>query len=173
MPAKKKPASKVAAKPAAKDKSPAVKPIPDGMRSVTPHLICAGAADAIEFYQRAFGAKLVMRLPAPDGKIMHAQLRIGDSMVFLVDENPQWNCLGPKTRGGTSVTIHLFSEDADALARRAVKAGATLKMPVAEMFWGDRYGVIEDPWGHAWSLATHVKDLTPAQIAQNMKAMCG
>lgn len=169
----KKPARKTAAKPAAKKKPAAVKWRPDNMHIVTPHLVCAGAADAIEFYKKAFGATEVMRMPSPDGKIMHAEIRIGGAAVFLTDEAPAWGALGPNARGGSSVTIHLFTEDADALAERAAKAGATIKVPVQEMFWGDRYGQLVDPFGHAWSVATHVKDLSPAQIAENMKAACG
>jgi PhnB protein len=150
---------------------PKVKPIPDGMRTVTPHLICAGAANAIEFYKKAFGAVEESRLPGPDGKIMHARIRIGDSAVMLFDENPQCGALGPKALKGSPVTIHLYVEDADATAARAVKAGATLRMPVEDMFWGDRYGVLEDPFGHHWSVATHVRDLSDAQIMEGMKQM--
>ena len=149
---------------------PAVKPIPDGMHSLTPHLICADAAGAIEFYQRAFGAVETMRLPAPGGKLMHAAVRIGDSTLMLVDEMPEWGALGPKALKGTPVTMHLFVEDVDAVVARAVAAGATVKMPVADMFWGDRYGVLQDPFGHQWSVATHQRDLSPQQIAEGMKS---
>ena len=117
---------------------PKVKPIPEGMHSVTPHLVCAGAADAIEFYKKAFGAIEMARLPGPDGKLMHAMIRIGDSAVMLVDENPEWGMLGPKALKGSSVAIHLYVEDADAFAARAVKAGAKITMPLDDMFWGDR-----------------------------------
>jgi PhnB protein len=159
------------AKPAPETKPRAVKSVPEGMHTVTPHLVCAGAADAIEFYKKAFGAIEVMRIPAPDGKLMHAMIRIGDSAVMLVDEFPDWGCLGPKTRG-TSVTIHLAVENVDALFNRAVAAGATAKMPVQDMFWGDRYGMVVDPFGHAWSIATHVRDLTPEQILEASKSAC-
>ena len=145
--------------------APKAKPVPDGFRTVTPHLICAGAADAIEFYKKAFGATEMFRLPGPDGRLMHASIMIGDSMIMLVDEMKEMGALGPKSRGGTPVGIHLQVEDADALFARAVAAGAAVKMPVMDMFWGDRYGVVVDPFGHEWSIATHIRDLTPDEIA--------
>lgn len=147
------------------------KPIPEGMPSVTPHLVCAGAAAAIEFYKKAFGAVEQGRLPGADGRIMHAMLRIGDSPVMLVDEMPEWGALGPKTLKGSPVTLHLYVDDADAFAARAVKAGAKITMPVADMFWGDRYGKLEDPFGHHWSVATHVRDVTPDEMKQAMQKM--
>jgi PhnB protein len=151
----------------------AAKPIPEGMHTVTPHLICAGAADAIEFYKRAFGATEISRLPGPGGKLMHAAVRIGDSTVMLVDEAPQWGALGPKALKGSPVVIHLYVADVDAVAAQAVAAGATLTMPVADMFWGDRYGQIEDPFGHRWSIATHVRDVAPADMQKAMQQqMC-
>jgi len=150
---------------------PAIKPIPEGMHTVTPHLICAGAAEAIEFYKRALGATEVARLPGPDGKVMHAQIRIGDSAVMLTDEAPAWNALGPKALKGTPVTIHLYVADVDAFAARAVKAGAKAIMPVGDQFWGDRYGVLEDPWGHHWSVATHVRDVSPEEMREAMRKM--
>ena len=150
-----------------------VKPIPDDMHTVTPHLVVAGAADAIEFYKKAFGAKEEARLPGPDGKIMHALVRINGSAVMLVDENPQWGMLGPKALKGTPVTIHLYVEDTDGFVGRAVKAGAKVTMPVADMFWGDRYGVIEDPFGHHWSVATHVRDVSMEEAQQAMQKMAG
>jgi uncharacterized glyoxalase superfamily protein PhnB len=146
-------------------------PIPQGMHSVTPHLVCAGAADAIEFYKKAFGAVESARLPGPNGKLMHAMIRIGDSPVMLVDESPEMGMLGPKALKGTPVTIHLYVEDADAFVGRATKAGAKVTMPVDEMFWGDRYGVLEDPFGHHWSVATHVRDVSPEEMQQAMKKM--
>lgn len=148
-----------------------IKPIPEGMRTVTPHLVCAGAADAIKFYKKAFNAVEVMRLPEPDGKIMHAQIKIGDSTVMLVDEFPQMGALGPKSLKGSPVTIHLFVEDVDAFAKRAVRAGAKMTMPISDMFWGDRYGQLEDPFGHRWSMATHVRDMSPKEIQQAMAKM--
>jgi uncharacterized glyoxalase superfamily protein PhnB len=141
------------------------------MRSVTPHLVVAGAARAIEFYKQAFGAEEVTRLPGPDGRLMHAHLTIGDSAVMLVDEFPDWGSLGPKALKGTAVTIHLYVNDADAVFDRAVKAGAKVKMPIAEQFWGDRYGQVEDPFGHLWSIATHVRDVAPAECPERMKKM--
>jgi uncharacterized glyoxalase superfamily protein PhnB len=141
------------------------------MHSVTPHLVCAGAADAIEFYKKAFGAVEMARLPGPDGKIMHAMIRIGDSAVMLVDESPGWGMLGPKALKGSPVTIHLYVEDADALAARAVKAGARITMPLEDMFWGDRYGTLVDPFGHRWSVGTHIRDVTMEEMQQAMKTM--
>ncbi len=146
------------------------KPIPAGMHSLTPHLIVAGAAQAIEFYKQAFLAVEIMRLPGPQGRLMHAQLRIGDSTLMLVDEMPEHGCVGPKALKGSPVTIHLFVEDVDAVVAQAVAAGAKLAMPVADMFWGDRYGKLEDPFGHHWSVATHVRDLTPEEMIQGMQA---
>ncbi|HEY4299303.1 MAG TPA: VOC family protein [Candidatus Didemnitutus sp.] len=150
-----------------------VKAIPEGMHAVTPHLVCAGAADAIEFYKKAFGAVEEGRLPGQNGKLMHAMIRIEGSAVMLVDEMPEWGALGPKALKGSPVTIHLYVEDADAFAARAVAAGAKITMPVADMFWGDRYGKLEDPFGHHWSVATHVRDVTPAEMQQAMQQMGG
>jgi PhnB protein len=147
------------------------KPVPEGMHSVTPHLICAGAADAIEFYKKAFGAVEEARLPAPGGKIMHAMIRIGDSAVMLVDEMPEWGALGPKSLKGSPVTVHLYVENADATVERAVKAGAKVTMPLADQFWGDRYGKLEDPFGHHWSIATHVRDVSVEEMQRAMQAM--
>ncbi len=154
---------------AAPQSSPAVKRIPDGFRTVTPHLICAGAAEAIAFYQAAFGAIEIARIPGPGGKLIHAAIRIGDSIVMLVDEFPDMGAASPLALKGSSVTIHLYVENADAAFERAVKAGATVQMPLEDRFWGDRYGQLTDPFGHAWSIATHVRDLTSEQIAENMK----
>ena len=146
------------------------KAIPEGYHTITPHLIVKGAAEAIEFYKNAFGAEEVMRMPGPDGMIMHSELRIGDSHFMLNDEFPNFGKMGPKSIGGTAVTIHLYVSDVDALYARAVKAGAKATMPIADMFWGDRYGQIEDPFGHQWSLATHKEDLTPEECMERMKA---
>jgi PhnB protein len=150
---------------------PQVKPIPAGMTSVTPHLVCAGAAQAIDFYKKAFGAVEESRMPGPNGKVMHALIRINGAAIMLVDEAPEWCMLGPNALKGSPVTIHLYVEDADAFAAKAVKAGAELTMPVSEQFWGDRYGCLTDPFGHKWSVATHVRDLTPEQMMEGMKAM--
>jgi uncharacterized glyoxalase superfamily protein PhnB len=148
-----------------------VKPIPEGMHSVTPHLVCAGAAEAIEFYKKAFGAVEGARLPGPDGKLMHAMIRIGDSAVMLVDEMPQWGALGPKSLKGSPVTIHLYVEDVDAVVKRAVSLGAKVTMPVDDMFWGDRYGKLEDPFGHHWSIGTHKREVTSEEMQQAMRDM--
>jgi uncharacterized glyoxalase superfamily protein PhnB len=148
-----------------------IKPIPDGMHTLTPHLVCAGAADAIGFYKAAFGAIELMRLPGPEGKLMHAMLRIGDSALMLTDEFPQMGALGPKALKGSPVTLHLFVPDVDAAIARAVTAGGKLLMPAEDMFWGDRYGLVEDPFGHRWSIATHLQDLTPEQIQKNLAAL--
>lgn len=148
---------------------------PSRMPPVTPHLVVDGAAKAIAFYEKAFGAKEMARLEGPDGKMWHACVEIAGAPVMLVDEFPDMGSLGPKARKGTSVTIHLNVPDADALAERAVAAGATLIMPVADAFWGDRYGQIEDPFGHRWSIATHVRDMTLDEIKAAMPIMaeCG
>jgi PhnB protein len=150
-----------------------VNPIPNGMHTVTPHLVCGGAADAIEFYKQAFGAVESVRLPGPQGKLMHAMIRIGDSAVMLVDEFPDCGALGPKSLNGSPVTIHLYVEDVDATVERAVAAGAKVIMPVDDMFWGDRYGQVEDPFGHHWSIATHIRDLSPEEIQAAAAKACG
>ena len=141
----------------------------DACQTVTPHLVCAGAADAIDFYKRAFGAKENMRLAGANGKVMHASIRIGNANIMLVDELPEWGSLSPITLGGSPVTIHLYVDDVDAFVKRAVEAGAILRMPVQDMFWGDRYGAIEDPYGHKWSVATHLKDMSTSEIEEAMK----
>ena len=146
------------------------KAIPDGFNTLTPHIIVQDATRAIDFYKKAFGAQEQTRHMAPDGKtVMHAQLKIGNSMLMLANEFPPM-CVSPKARGGTSVTLHLYVENVDAAFDRAVKAGCTVKMPVSDQFWGDRYGQVEDPFGHLWSLGTHKVDLTKQQIAQNAQA---
>ena len=151
--------------------TPGTRPVPQGMHTVTAHLVCDGASDAIEFYKKAFGATETTRLPGPDGRLMHASIRIGDSTVMLVDEMPQHGSLGPKSLKGTAVILHLYVDDADAFAARAAAAGAKITLPVSEMFWGDRYGQLEDPFGHRWSVATRVRDLTPQQIQEAMQKM--
>ncbi|HVK31534.1 MAG TPA: VOC family protein [Burkholderiaceae bacterium] len=148
---------------AAKPRNP-----PEGMHSLTPHLVCDDAAAAIDFYKAAFGAVETMRLPGPNGKLIHAALRIGDSTLMLVDQNPEWGALGPKLLKGSPVTIHLYVPDADATAAQAVKAGATVTMPVADAFWGDRYGQLQDPFGHSWSVATPQRVLSADQIREAM-----
>ena len=147
-------------------------PIPAGLEHLIPHLVCSPCAEAIEFYKQAFGAEEVARMPSPDGRIMHAEIKIGGNMVFLVDDFPEY-CGGksstPKALTGTPVTIHRYVENCDAAIERAQKAGATVQMPPMDMFWGDRYGVIVDPFGHKWSLATHLKDMTPDETQAAMK----
>ncbi len=150
-----------------------VKPIPDGMHSVTPHLVCAGAAEAIGFYKKAFKAIEVSRMAGKDGKLMHAMIRIGDSAVMLMDEMAEWRAFGPKVLRGSPVTIHLAVEDVDAAAAQAVAAGAKITMPIADMFWGDRYGVLEDPFGHLWSVGTHMRDVSPQEMKEAMTKMGG
>jgi uncharacterized glyoxalase superfamily protein PhnB len=157
-------------KPTTKQKS-ATNPIPEGMHTVTPHLICAGASEAIEFYKHAFGATELSRMPGSDGKVMHASIRIGDSVLMLNDEMPEWGSFGAKHFRGSPVTIHLYVENADALFEQAVRAGAKVTMPLADMFWGDRYGKVEDPFGHQWSIATHVRDVTPDEMQNAMEQM--
>lgn len=150
---------------------PKISPIPSGFHTVTPHLVCDGAADAIEFYKSAFGAAEVCRHAGPDGRIFHAQVRIGDSPVMLFDEMPDCGALGPRALKGSSVTIHLSVENADEVFGQAVIAGAKIKMPMQEMFWGARYGVVEDPFGHNWSIATQVRDVSSAELQQAAEKM--
>lgn len=147
-----------------------VKPVPEDMHRVTPHLICAGAAKAIEFYKKAFGAVEEARLPGQDGRLMHAVIRIHGDAVMLVDEMPEWGALSPKALKGSPVTLHLYVEDVDAFVKRALDAGAKLTMPVQDMFWGDRYGKLEDPFGHHWSVATHVRDVSLEEAQKAMHA---
>ena len=148
----------------------ATKPIPEGYHTVTPYVAVDDAAQAIDFYKRAFGAKERMRMEAPGGKIGHAELQIGDSLVMLSDPFPQSSVRPPKELGGTSAGVFLYVEDVDAVVKQAVDAGATVTMEVADQFWGDRFGTVSDPFGHSWSLATHVEDLTPEEIAERGKA---
>jgi PhnB protein len=151
-----------------------VKPVPEGYHTLTPHLFVKGATQAIEFYKQAFAAEEIMRAPAPDGKtLMHAELKIGDSRLFLVDECPEMGGLGPQSLGGTAVTIHMFVEDVDTVFNRAIAAGAKEAMALVDAFWGDRYGQVIDPFGHRWSLATRKEDLTPEEITQRAKTAFG
>jgi uncharacterized glyoxalase superfamily protein PhnB len=148
-------------------------PIPAGRENLIPHLVCDPCADAIEFYKQAFGAEEISRVPAPGGqKLMHAEIRIGDKVLFLNDDFPEM-CGGtaqnPKALGGTPVTIHQYVTDCDAAIQRAADAGATVKMPAMDMFWGDRYGMVTDPFGHSWSFATHTSDPTPEEMAKAME----
>lgn len=145
---------------------------PKGMHTVTPHLVCDRASEAIDFYVKAFGAKEAARIKGRDGKLLHARLTIGDSSIYLVDEFPDFGSFSPKATKGTPVSIHLYVDDVDAFVDRAVKAGAKTLMPVQDMFWGDRYGLIEDPFGHHWSVATHQRDLTNEEIQKAADEMC-
>ena len=142
-----------------------VKKIPEGMNTVTPHLVCKGASEAIEFYKKAFGAEDLGRVSdGKGGKLIHALISIGDSKVMLVDEFPEWGFYGPPSLNGSPITIHLYVDDVDAVVDRAVQCGAKITMQVQDMFWGDRYGRIEDPFGHLWSVATHIRDVTPEEM---------
>jgi len=138
--------------------------IPEGFHTITPYLVVDGADAAIELYQRALGAVVVEVSRMPDGKLMNAQLRIGNSMLMLNDEFPDYGALGPKKVGGTSVTLHLFTEDVDALWAQATAAGFQVEMPLENQFWGDRYGQLKDPFGHSWSLASRITNLTPEEM---------
>ncbi len=148
----------------------ATKPIPEGYHSVTPYLAVDDAAQAIQYYKQAFGAKERVRMHAPDGKIGHAELEIGDALVMLSDPFPQSTTRPPTELGGTSVSVFIYVEDVDAIVKQAVDAGATVTMEVADQFWGDRFGSVTDPFGHSWSIATHVEDLTPEEVAERGKA---
>ena len=153
-------------------KKSSVKAVPEGMHTITPHLVCAGAVKAIEFYKKAFGATELMKLETPDGRLMHGRVQIGDSILMLFDEMSECGALSPLALKGSPVVIHLQVENVDAMFAQAVTAGATAKMPPADMFWGDRYCVLEDPFGHQWSIATHVQDLSPEQLQEAAKSAC-
>ena len=148
-----------------------VKPIPDGYHTATPYLIIQGAAAALDFYKKAFGATELMRMAKPDGRIGHAEIRIGDSCIMLADEVPEMGYRGPKSLGGTPVSILLYFGDVDAVVARAVAAGAKLTRPVQDQFYGDRSGVIEDPFGHLWTIATHKEELSPEEMDRRVAAM--
>jgi PhnB protein len=151
-----------------------VKPIPRGYHIVTPSLVVRGADRAIAFYKNAFGAREKLRMPGPDGKVMHAELQIGDSIVMVADESPEMGSRSPQTVGGASSSLLIYTKDVDALFQRALAAGATVQMPVADMFWGDRYGKVVDPFGHEWQLATRRENLTPKEMAKRgAAAMAG
>ena len=142
------------------------KPIPEGFHSITPHMVIRDASKAIEFYKKAFGAEEIMRMPGPGGQgVMHAELKIGNSIVMMCDEMPgMGNSKSPESLNGTCVGLHIYVEDVDKAFQRAIDAGATVAMPVMDTFWGDRYGKLTDPFGHGWSIATHKQDLTPDEI---------
>jgi PhnB protein len=150
----------------------AVRAIPEGYHTVTPSLVVQNAAEAIEFYKRAFGAEELYRMSSPDGQqIWHAEIEIGDSRVMLNDEFPDMGARGPQSIGGTPVSLHLYVEDADAWFRRAIDAGATVSMPLEDTFWGDRYGQVTDPFGHQWALATHKEDMSEEELRRRAETM--
>lgn len=149
----------------------AVKPIPEGYHSVTPYLIVAGAADALDFYRRAFNATERMRMTMPGGKVGHAEIQIGDSVVMLADEFPEMGAKGPLSIGGTAVGMCVYVEDVDQQFQQAVVAGAKVERPLQDQFYGDRSGTIVDPFGHKWTLATHKEDVTPEEMERRMAAM--
>jgi uncharacterized glyoxalase superfamily protein PhnB len=146
----------------------AVKPVPDGYHTVTPHLAVRDAAAAIAFYAKAFGAEELFRMPGPGGVVMHAELRVGDSIVMLGEEAPERGALSPQTIGGSPVSLMVYLKDVDASFARAAQAGCTIQMPLTDMFWGDRYGKLQDPFGHHWALATHQEDVSPEDMAKRM-----
>ena len=148
-----------------------VKPIPDGYHTATPYLIIDGAARALEFYKQAFGATELMRMPGPNGQVMHAEIRIGDSPIMLADEAPEMGYRGPQAYGGTSVSLMLYVENVDAAFERAVAAGAKVLRPLQNQFYGDRSGTVSDPFGHVWTLASHVEDVSPEEIDARFAAM--
>ncbi len=148
-----------------------VKPIPDGYPVLTPYLIVHDGAAAISFYERVFGAKLRMRLGGPEGKVGHAELQIGNALVMLADEHPQMGAKSPRTIGGSPVILHLYVENVDEVVQRAVEAGATIVRPVENAFYGDRTGTVTDPFGHSWSIATHVEDVSPEEIERRAAQM--
>ncbi len=149
-------------------------PIPEGFHAITPHLVVKGASEAIDFYKKAFGAVERFRMPGPDGNsIMHAELVVGDSIIFIADEFPDMDCKSPATLNGSPVSIHLYVEDVDEVFNRAVGAGGKVKMPLQNMFWGDRFGEIVDPFGHHWSVASRVEELSPEEIERRAaEAFC-
>ena len=148
-----------------------IDPIPKGHPRISAYMCFSDAPAAIEFYKKAFGAEEIKRLPGPDGKsLIHAELKIGNSRLLLVDEFPEMDCRGPKSVGGSPVSIHMFVDDADAAFDKALAAGAEVRMPLADQFWGDRYGVLTDPFGHIWSIATHKENLTPQEIGERAQA---
>ena len=152
---------------------PHVKPVPDGYRSVIPYLIVADGTAAIAFYQAVFGARIRLRLTRPDGRIGHAELDIGDSLVMLADEHPPVDAKAPAAYGGTPVSLHLYVADVDAVTAKALAAGAALKRPVENQFYGDRLGTIVDPFGHVWHISTHIEDVSPKEIGRRAAALHG
>jgi PhnB protein len=148
-----------------------IKPIPEGFHSITPYLSIKGAAEALDFYKKALGAVEIMRMPGPDGKIGHAELKIGDSHIMLADEFPEMGGKSPKTLGGTAVGLMLYVPNVDEVVARAVREGAKIKKPVENMFYGDRSGAIEDPFGHSWYISTHIEDVPMDELKKRAAAM--
>src|SRR5438270_11380528 len=148
-----------------------VKPVPEGYNNVTAYLVVQGAAAAIDFYKKTFGAVERMRMPQADGRIAHAELQFGDSVVMLADEFPEMEAVSPKTLGNSPVGLLLYVDDVDGTVERAVASGARIKRPVADQFYGDRTGTIEDPWGHKWTVAVHLEDVSPEEMQRRMAAM--
>ena len=146
----------------------AVKPIPEGYHTLTPYMTVRDAVRAIDFYKQAFGAHERGVMKGPDGKVMHAELKIGDSVIMLADEFPEFGAVAPESGASTSMGLHIYVTDVDDAFDRAVKAGAKVEMPVSDQFWGDRYGKLRDPFGHKWSIATHVKDMSADEMKQSM-----
>jgi PhnB protein len=152
------------------NKKPKVSPIPSGHRSLAPYLVVRGAAKALDFYARTFGARELFRMPGPGGRIMHAEVQIGDSVLMLADENPERGTRSPEGNGGNAASVFLYLSDVDSVFDKAKAAGATILSPPADMFWGDRFGQLRDPFGHLWGIATHVEDVSPKEMEARMKA---
>lgn len=148
------------------------KPIPDGYHTVTPYLIMKNAANALEFYKKAFGATELFRMPGPDGRVMHAEIQVGDSRIMLADECPEMNARSPQSLGGSPVSLLLYVQNVDSFFNQAVSAGAKVDRPIKDQFYGDRSGSLSDPFGHAWHVATHVEDVPPAELQKRAAAMC-
>jgi PhnB protein len=148
----------------------AVKPIPEGYHTATPYIIVDGGAAALDYYKKAFGAREIMRFPGPGGKIMHAEIQVGDSIMMLADEHPQMGALSPKTLGGSAISIMLYVEDVDSMFNKAVAAGGKVIRAVTDQFYGDRAGTFEDPFGHKWTISTHTEDVPPDEMARRAEA---
>jgi PhnB protein len=147
----------------------AVRAVPEGQHTITPHLVVSDGEKALDFYRKAFGAQIGAVHKTPDGKVMHADFKIGDSKLFLADEFPGTTCVSPKTAGGSSVVLNLYLDGIDKVFNQAVSAGATVTMPLANQFWGDRYGQIKDPFGHIWALGQHVEDVSPGEMERRAR----
>ncbi len=152
-------------------KATTVSPVPEGHRSLAPYLYVRGASSAMDFYARAFGARELFHMKGPDGKIVHAELQVGDSILMLADESPEQGARAPEAYGGTPASVFLYLPDVDIVFERATAAGATVEQPPTDMFWGDRYGKLKDPFGHEWGIATHVEDVSPEETQKRMAAI--